>query len=53
MGNLGETLSELRLGKKKQRTVTVADARRILLDEEFEKLINFDDVVTDALGAAL
>ncbi len=49
MGNLGEMLSELMPKKKKKRTVTVADARRILLDEEFEKLINFDDVVTDAL----
>jgi ATP-dependent HslUV protease ATP-binding subunit HslU len=49
MGNLGEMLSELMPKKKKKRTLTVADARRILLDEEFEKLINFDDVVTDAL----
>jgi ATP-dependent HslUV protease ATP-binding subunit HslU len=49
MGNLGEMLSELMPKKKKKRTVTVTDARRILLDEEFEKLINFDDVVTDAL----
>ena len=49
MGNLGEMLSELMPKKKKRRTVTVADARRILLDEEFDKLINFDDVVTDAL----
>ncbi|MGH7654540.1 MAG: ATP-dependent protease ATPase subunit HslU [Gemmatimonadaceae bacterium] len=49
MGNLGEMLSELMPKKKKKRTVTVADARRILLDEEFDKLINSDDVVTDAL----
>jgi ATP-dependent HslUV protease ATP-binding subunit HslU len=35
--------------RKKKRTVTVADARRILLDEEFDKLINHDDVVADAL----
>ena len=49
MGNLGEMLSELMPKKKKKRTVTVADARRILLDEEFDKLINIDDVVTDAL----
>jgi ATP-dependent HslUV protease ATP-binding subunit HslU len=49
MGNLGEMLSELMPKKKKKRTVAVADARRILLDEEFDKLINFDDVVTDAL----
>jgi ATP-dependent HslUV protease ATP-binding subunit HslU len=49
MGNLSEMLSELMPKKKKKRSLTVADARRILLDEEFEKLINFDDVVTDAL----
>jgi ATP-dependent HslUV protease ATP-binding subunit HslU len=49
MGNLGEMLSELMPKKKKKRTVTVADARRVLVDEEFDKLINFDDVVTDAL----
>jgi ATP-dependent HslUV protease ATP-binding subunit HslU len=49
MGNLGEMLSELMPKKKKKRIVTVADARRVLLDEEFDKLINFDDVVTDAL----
>jgi ATP-dependent HslUV protease ATP-binding subunit HslU len=42
-------LSELLPKKKKRRTVTVADARRILLDEEFDKLINLDDVVTDAM----
>ncbi len=49
MGNLGEMLAELMPKKKKKRMVTVADARRVLLDEEFEKLINLDDVVTDAL----
>ena len=49
MGNLGEMLSELLPKKKKKRTVSVVEARRILLDEEFEKLINFDDLVTDAL----
>ena len=50
MGNLGEMLSELMPKKKKKRTVTVADARRILLDEEIRRSsINFDDVVTDAL----
>jgi ATP-dependent HslUV protease ATP-binding subunit HslU len=49
MGNLGEMLSELIPKKKKKRTVSVVEARRILLDEEFDKLINFDDLVTDAL----
>ena len=49
MGNIGDMLAELLPRKKKKRTVAVADARRILLDEEFDKLINFDDVVTDAM----
>ena len=42
MPNIGEMLSELLPKKKKRRTVTVADARRILLDEEFDKLIRSD-----------
>lgn len=49
MGNLGEMLSELMPKKKKKRILTVADARRVLLEEEFDKLINLDDVVSDAL----
>ncbi|MEA3244780.1 MAG: AAA family ATPase, partial [Gemmatimonadota bacterium] len=49
MSNLGEMLSELLPRRKKKRTVTVAEARRILLDEEFDKLVNHDEVVTDAL----
>ena len=49
MSNFGDMLAEFLPKKKKRRTVTVADARRILLDEEFDKLINFDDVVTDAM----
>ncbi|MCX5766245.1 MAG: ATP-dependent protease ATPase subunit HslU [Gemmatimonadetes bacterium] len=49
LGNIGEMLAELLPHKKKKRLVAVADARRFLLDEEFDKLINFDDVVTDAL----
>ncbi|MEO7363471.1 MAG: ATP-dependent protease ATPase subunit HslU [Gemmatimonadaceae bacterium] len=35
--------------RKKKRTVKVSDARRILMDEELEKLIDLDDVTTDAL----
>ncbi len=49
MGNIGEMLEQFLPKRKKKRTVTVADARRILLDEEFDKLINHDDVVGDAL----
>lgn len=49
MSNLGEMLSELIPKRKKKRTVTVAEARRILLDEEFDKIINHDEVVADAM----
>jgi ATP-dependent HslUV protease ATP-binding subunit HslU len=49
MSNLGEMLSELIPKRKKKRTVTVAEARRVLLDEEYDKLINHDDVVSDAM----
>ena len=49
MGNFAEMLSELMPKKMKKRTVPVAEARRILLDQEFDKLINLDDVVADAL----
>ena len=49
MSNLGEMLSELMPKRKKKRTLTVAEARRVLLDEEYDKLINHDDVVADAM----
>ncbi len=35
--------------RKKKRSVKIADARRILMDEELDKLIDLDDVTTDAL----
>jgi ATP-dependent HslUV protease ATP-binding subunit HslU len=35
--------------RKKKRTVKVSEARRILLDEELDKLIDLDDLTTDAL----
>ena len=49
MNNFAEMLSELLPKKTKKRTVPVSEARRILLDQEFDKLINLDDVVADAL----
>ena len=49
MGNFAEMLSELMPKRTKKRLVAVAEARRILLDQEFDKLINLDDVVADAL----
>ena len=49
MSNFAEMLSDLMPKKTKKRTVPVSEARRILLDQEFDKLINLDDVVADAL----
>jgi ATP-dependent HslUV protease ATP-binding subunit HslU len=49
MGDLGDMLKDLLPKKTKKRTVTVTEARRILLDQEFDKLIADDDVITDAL----
>ncbi len=49
MEGLGDWLREMMPKRKKKRTVKVSEARRILLDEEVEKLIDIDDVTTDAL----
>jgi ATP-dependent HslUV protease ATP-binding subunit HslU len=49
MNNFAEMLSEMMPKKTRRRTVPVAEARRILLDQEFDKLINLDDVIADAL----
>ncbi len=47
--NFTEMLADLLPKRTKKRTVKVAEARRILLDQEFEKLIDLDDVVVDAI----
>ncbi|OLC07191.1 MAG: HslU--HslV peptidase ATPase subunit [Gemmatimonadetes bacterium 13_1_40CM_70_11] len=47
--NLTEMLQEMLPKKKKRRTVKVAEARRILVDEELKKLVDMDDVVNEAL----
>ena len=47
--NLSEMLQDMLPKKKKKRTVKVSEARRILLSEELEKLINKEDVTADAL----
>jgi ATP-dependent HslUV protease ATP-binding subunit HslU len=38
--------------KKKRRTVSVAEARRILLQDELDKLVDMDEVVNEALYRA-
>jgi ATP-dependent HslUV protease ATP-binding subunit HslU len=49
MDNLSEMLQEMLPKRKKKRSVKVSEARRILLGEELEKLINKEDVTADAL----
>ena len=47
--NITEMLSEMLPKKKKRRTVHLHEARRVLMDEELKKLVDMDDVVSEAL----
>jgi ATP-dependent HslUV protease ATP-binding subunit HslU len=47
--NFTEMLQEMMPKRTKTRTVKVSEARRILLDQELEKLVDMEDVTTDAL----
>ena len=47
--NFSEMLQEMLPKRTKERTVTVAEARRILLQEELDRLVDMDEVVNDAL----
>jgi ATP-dependent HslUV protease ATP-binding subunit HslU len=49
MENFADMLKQMLPQRKKKRTVKVAEARRILLDQEFDKLIDMEDVTSDAL----
>ncbi len=49
MDGISEWFRDMMPKRKKKRTVKVTEARRILLDEELDKLIDLDDVTTDAL----
>ena len=49
MENFTEMLSEMIPKRRKKRTVKVSEARRILLEQELEKLIDLDDVTADAV----
>ena len=49
MENFTEMLSEMLPKRKKKRTVKVSEARRILVEQEFEKLVDMEDVTADAL----
>lgn len=47
--NVSEMLHDMIPKRSKRRSVTVAEARRILLADELDKLIDMDDVVNEAL----
>jgi len=47
--NFMEMLQEMLPKKKKRRQVRLTEARRILVDEELRKLVDMDDVVSEAL----
>ncbi len=47
--NLTEMLQDWLPKRKKRRSVTVAEARRILVQDELDKLVDMDEVVNDAL----
>jgi ATP-dependent HslUV protease ATP-binding subunit HslU len=49
MENMTEWIQSMMPQRKKKRTVKVAEARRILFEQELEKLIDVDDVTSDAL----
>jgi ATP-dependent HslUV protease ATP-binding subunit HslU len=49
MDNFSEMLQEFLPKRTKRRQVTVAEARRILLQDELDKLVNMDEVVDEAL----
>ncbi|MEX2178803.1 MAG: ATP-dependent protease ATPase subunit HslU [Gemmatimonadaceae bacterium] len=49
MENFSDMLKQLMPQRKKKRTVKVSEARRILLDQEFDKLIDMEDVTGDAV----
>jgi len=49
MDNFSDMLKDMMPKKRKRRTMKVGEARRILRDEELEKLVDKEDVTADAL----
>ena len=52
MDNFTEMLQDMMPKRKKRRTVSVSEARRILLQDELDKLVDMDEVVNEALERA-
>ena len=49
MENFTEMLQDMLPKRKKKRTMKVSEARRVLLEQELEKLVDMEDVTADAL----
>ncbi len=49
MGNFTDMLKEMMPRRNKKRTVKVSEARRVLIEQEFEKLVDHEEVTADAL----
>jgi ATP-dependent HslUV protease ATP-binding subunit HslU len=47
--NFTEMLQEMLPKRKKKRTMTVTEARRLLIQEELDRLVDMDEVVNEAL----
>ncbi|HEY0671560.1 MAG TPA: ATP-dependent protease ATPase subunit HslU [Longimicrobiales bacterium] len=52
MDNFTEMLQDMMPKRKKRRTVSVAEARRILLQDELDKLVDMEEVINEALERA-
>ncbi|TVP77398.1 MAG: ATP-dependent protease ATPase subunit HslU [Gemmatimonadales bacterium] len=50
--NLTDMLQDMMPTRRKRRSVTVSEARRILVQEELDRLVDMDEVVSDALDRA-
>ncbi len=50
--NFSEMLQDMLPKRTKQRTVTVAEARRIFLQEELDRLVDMDEVINEAMDRA-
>jgi ATP-dependent HslUV protease ATP-binding subunit HslU len=49
MDNITDMLQDMMPKRTKRRTVTVGEARRILVQDELDKLVDMDEVVNEAL----
>jgi ATP-dependent HslUV protease ATP-binding subunit HslU len=52
MESFGSMLQDMMPKRTKKRTVRVTEARRILVEQEYDKLIDHEEVVSDALERA-